>query len=167
MSRYDSESKQYKLVSRYMLLPFNYDSVKVDVIINQDKTAYGNAEEYRVLNSFPTNYNTAAYEVFSWINSREGKVKYMLVPINNVNFVKRNDVVYQDTGVYCYYNAYSTAPVIKDRNTEELVKTTIQVPGETTAVTVYILVNPSDTEQTRQNGINDALKGIYCTIAQK
>ena len=166
VTRYDAETKQYKAVTRYMLLPYYFESVKVDVIINQDKTAYGNAEEYRVLETFPSNYNTSAYEVFSWINSREGKVKYMLVPINNCNFVKRNDIVYQDTGVYCYYNAYSTAPIVDDKSSEEIVKTTIQVPGETTAVTVYILVNPGDTEQYRQSSISNALKGIFCTVIQ-
>ncbi|MBQ8781320.1 MAG: Ig-like domain-containing protein [Oscillospiraceae bacterium] len=167
VTRYDSETKQYKAVTRYMLLPFSHDTERVESIINQDKLAYGNAEEYRVLDSFPTNYNATAYEVFSWINSREGKVKYMLLPTDNVNFVKRNDLVYQDTGVYCYYNAYSTRPAVDDTATEEIIKTIIQVPGESKAVTVYILVNPSDSEAVRQAGINDALRGVYCTLIQK
>lgn len=167
VTRYDAETKQYKAVTRYMLLPFSHDTERVENIINQDKLSFGNAEEYRVLDSFPTNYNATAYEVFSWINSREGKVKYMLLPTDNVNFVKRNDLVYQDTGVYCYYNAYSTRPAVDDTATEEIIKTIIQVPGESKAITVYILVNPSDSEAVRQAGINDALRGVYCTLIQK
>lgn len=167
VTRYDSASKQYRDVTRYMLIPFNYDTNRVNQIIDADKYDNQGTEDYKVLESFPTNYNSDTYEVFSWVNSRQGKVKYMLVPINNFNFVKRNDTVYQDTGVYCYYNAYTTRPPVDTPATEEIVKTTIQVPGETRAVTVYILVNPSDSEATRQSGINDALKGIYCTIAQQ
>ena len=167
VTKYDAATKQYKATTRYMLVPFAHDTAKVEALINQDKTSSGNAEEYRVLDSFPSNYNSVAYEVFSWVNSREGKVKYMLVPTDNVNFVKRNDIVFQDTGMYCYYNAYTTRPATDDTATEEIVKTTIQVPGEAQAVTVYILVNPSDAESIRQARINDALRGVYCTITQK
>lgn len=166
LTAYDNASGKYVTTDRYMLVPINYDTAKADLIIEKDKGENSKDEAYVVLTEFPSKYDKQTYEVFSWKNNRENKNKYMLLPLTNCNFVKRNDVIYGDTGVYCYYNAYSTKPTTDDPKTEEVVTTTIQVPGETRAKTVYILINPSDTAEVRQAGINDALSGVYCTIPQ-
>ncbi len=169
ISTYDAASGRYVETNRYMLVPYNYDVLKANTIMENDKgsTAAVTGESYIVLNEFPSSYDKQKYEVFSWKNSRDNKVKYMLVPLKDCNFVKRNDAIYNDTGVYCYYNAYSTKPVISDPKTEEVVTMKLQVPGETKLITVYILINPSDSAAVRQAGINDAISGVYCTIPQK
>ncbi|MDR0987502.1 MAG: Ig-like domain-containing protein [Ruminococcus sp.] len=129
-------------IARYVLLPVNYSQDRLndlkasDVENNQDFTLYA------VTETFPTNPGVGN-QVFSW-RTTDGKTHYMVVPIQNCDFLKRNDAVYKDTAVYCYFNAYTTAPKVSDEAREYVVSMYIQ-SGNASKL-AYILVDKTDAE---------------------
>lgn len=130
--------------SRYMLVPYSYDSTKVDLLIENDKSANQVTSIYKVLTTMPTNYNASVYELITWTNN--GSNRYMIVPISNCDYVKRNDAVQADMGVYCYYVVYSTKPTVTNSSVEAVWTGSILSADGNSSRRVYILYNPSDTD---------------------
>lgn len=98
-----------RTVTRYMLVPYNYDQDRVDKIINDDKGASSVYQRFVIYTTQPTVNNTTDEVV--WF--RSGSVwKYMIVPKNAdvTDYVKANDIIFKDTGIYEYNVMYSSSP---------------------------------------------------------
>ena len=83
-----------------------------------------------------------------WYNAKEATTKYMLLPAK-YDVLKRNDLIYKDTGVFDYYTIYSTKPTVKASDDVIL---TPQYNGGV----VYMLV-PKDWDQSK---VNQGLAGL-------
>ncbi|MCM1523264.1 MAG: Ig-like domain-containing protein [Ruminococcus sp.] len=105
-----------KLVTRYMLLPTGYDDALFQQYKNRDigsnTTGY-----YAVTTNYPTKIADNDI-IWYWFNETQNVGKYMLLPAN-YDIVKRNELVYKDTGVFDYYTIYSTTPT-KKASTDEI-----------------------------------------------
>ncbi len=154
---YDPTTNKSTASSRYLLLPYNYDSAQAEQIMAKDKTKYQSQQEYAVLTTPPTQYDYKNYELLIWNNPKTNSARYMLVPKTNCDYVKRNDAIYADTGVYCYYNAYSTDPTssITNYNNESIFPSTQLETGKR----VYIIVDMRDSDADRADKITKALQG--------
>lgn len=127
-----NDAKTGKIVTRYLLVPYNYDQTKVDEIKNKDQNSVGNYNYYIPYSTIPT-VDTRTSRVV-WYR-KENAWKYMVVPVVNPDIIKANDAIYKDTGIYEYCVMYTTAPT----------------PGSGEAVisgvygnkTVYVLYNAS------------------------
>ncbi len=113
-SFYHSNSN-YKYGERYILLPANYDEVKLNTTIAKYNNYY---EYYTIYNEKPTLPN-AWDDVKTWnvIDGSTGKTitRYMLVPYYNYDQNKVDEIINKDknsNNVYSYYNIYSTYPTI-------------------------------------------------------
>lgn len=94
-------------VTRYMLVPYNCDQDRVDKIISDDQgTIY---QRFVIYTTQPT-VNSAIDEVV-WFRSGAGW-KFIVAPKNAdvPDYVKVNDAILKDTGVYEYNVMYSTSP---------------------------------------------------------
>jgi hypothetical protein len=150
-----------KTVTRYILLPFGYDADRVARIKADDLAANQSNTYYVVMDTYPTNIGSGN-EIFSWNNPTSGKVRYMIVPKTNCDFVARNDAIYKDTGKYCYFNAYSTRPTVANASLEEV--QTLYISTGSFIRTVYILVDKTDTESASK--ITKAQGGDYYGVYQ-
>ncbi|MDR0904375.1 MAG: Ig-like domain-containing protein [Ruminococcus sp.] len=140
-------------LTRYILLPYNFDQARVDDIKAADLKENQDFSLYAVTDTFPTNPGVGN-QVFSW-RTKDNKTHYMVVPITNCDFLQRNDAVYKDTGVYCYFNTYTTSPTVADSTREYVVSMYIQ-SGNSSKL-AYILVDKTDADyetklQNIQNG---------------
>lgn len=154
---YNSSTGKVENISRYMLVPFGYDETKFELIKSQDENKNQITKAYTVLDKMPSSYDTTNYELISWYNDTLKANRYMLVPRTGCDFIKRNDAVRQDTGVYCYYVAYSTAPTIKNPDVENLFECWVPTADGTSSRKVYILYNPNDSDYADK--INKAVGG--------
>lgn len=148
IERYNSSTGKTENIDRFILLPYGYDESKFDLIKLQDENKNQSMKEYTVLDKMPTNYESLSYELISWYNDTSKGNKYMLVPRFGCDFVKRNDAVRQDTGIYCYYVAYSTQPTVTDPEIEAVWSCRVPTADGTSSRTVYILYNPKDSNYT-------------------
>jgi hypothetical protein len=148
-------------VLRYVLLPSPYDTDRLATLKNADLENSTTFTYYKVLTSFPVNPGNAN-DVFSWYNSKVNATRYMIIPKVNCDFVARNDAIYNDTGIYCYFNVYSTAPTVKDAAKEQV--TTIYVQSGGKSVPVYILIDKTDKDYEAK--IQSAYTGTYYYNAQ-
>jgi hypothetical protein len=142
-------------ITRYMLLPENYDKDRFERIKNDDVEENQDFSLYSVSDVFPTNPGNGN-QVFSW-RTTSGKTHYMVIPTENCDFLKRNDAVYKDTGVFCYFNAYSTKPTVSDANREYVVSMYIQ-SGNASKL-AYILVDKTDADY--EEKLQDIQSGTY------
>lgn len=127
---------------RYMLVPFGYDQTKVDSAKNKYEYITSSVAAYEITSTLP-NVDTKVYKVIQW--KKNNANRYMAVPINNCDYVKRNDLIRKDVGYFSYYVAYSEAPTVNASDTEAVYSLTLQnSKGE--LQNVYILYNPKDSE---------------------
>lgn len=107
----------YNYGSRYILLPANYDKVKLNTAIAKYNNRY---EYYTIYNEKPSTYQGSSWDdIKSWevIDASTGKTitRYMLVPYNNYDQDRIDKIIADDRGssnVYNYYAVYSTYPNI-------------------------------------------------------
>lgn len=127
---------------RYMLVPFGYDQTKVDSAKNKYEYITSSVAAYEITSTLP-NVDTKVYKVIQW--KKNNANRYMAVPINNCDYIKRNDLIRKDVGYFSYYVAYSEAPTVNASDTEAVYSLTLQnSKGE--LQNVYILYNPKDSE---------------------
>lgn len=143
---YNDSTGKIEKMERFILLPFGYDEAKFELIKKQDEDKNQIIKAYTVLDKIPSNYDSLNYELISWYNDTLKENRYMLVPRFDCDFVMRNDVVRQDTGVYCYYVAYSTQPTVIDPEIEAVWSCRVPTADGTSSRTVYILYNPKDSD---------------------
>ena len=105
-----------KQVTRYMLLPVGYNEELFQQYKNQDLGTSSSAY-YTVTTSYPNKIESTDI-IWYWFNEKQQVAKYMLLPAN-YDVLKRNDIVYKDTGVFDYYTIYSTSPA--KRNSTDVV----------------------------------------------
>lgn len=128
--------------TRYMLVPFGYDQTKVDSAKNKYEYSTSYVAAYEITSTLP-NVDTKVYKVIQW--KKNNANRYMAVPINNCDYIKRNDLVRKDVGYFSYYVAYSEAPTVSVSDTEAVYSLTLQnSKGE--LQNVYILYNPKDSD---------------------
>ncbi|MBD5146490.1 MAG: hypothetical protein HDT21_11380 [Ruminococcus sp.] len=123
-----------KSVTRYMLVPYNYDQDKIDKIITDDKGSSNTYNYYTIYNTYPT-VNAQTDDVVMYTKS--GVWRYMVVPKKGVDILKRNEAIKNDTGVYEPYVMYETSPTPNTANGEYVL-----AAGYGTK-TVYVLCNYS------------------------
>ncbi len=133
--------------TRYMLLPTGYDETLFQQYKNQDIST-SNSAYYSVTTVYPTLLSSSD-QVWMWYNTKQAVTKYMLLPAN-FDVLKRNEIVYNDTGVFDYYTIYSTVPT-KHYDTDQVLNALYQ------GGTVYMLV-PQDYDQDK---VTRGLSGLY------
>lgn len=121
-------------VTRYMLLPYNYDEDKANDIKTADTNSYSTYQYYVAYSSVP-NINSSSDQLY--IYTKNGVTRYMVVPKKNADVVKRNDAIQKDTGVYEAYVMYSTSPTANTANGETVL--TVGYGGST----YYVLCTPN------------------------
>jgi hypothetical protein len=146
-------------ITRYVLLPRNYDTDRLDELKAEDLDENQSFSYYKVLDKFPTEPGSGN-QIFQFY--KDGKARYMIVPRTNCDFVARNDAVYKDTGVYCYFNAYSTEPKVENSSKETVYLLTVQ--SGTRTKRVYILVDKTDRDF--EDKISQAQNGEYFFVEQ-
>lgn len=135
-----------KQTTRYMLLPVGYDESLFKDYMNKDLGS-SSSGYYNIYTKYPT-YIDSTDQVWMWYNTKEATTKYMLLPAK-FDTLKRNDLIYKDTGVFDYYTIYSTRPTAKASDDVIL---TPQYNGGV----VYMLV-PKDWDQSK---VNQGLAGL-------
>ncbi len=135
-----------KQTTRYMLLPVGYDESLFKDYMNKDLGS-SSSGYYNIYTKYPT-YIDSTDQVWMWYNAKEATTKYMLLPAK-FDTLKRNDLIYKDTGVFDYYTIYSTRPTAKASDDVIL---TPQYNGGV----VYMLV-PKDWDQSK---VNQGLAGL-------
>jgi hypothetical protein len=148
-------------ITRYILLPFGYDATRLANIKEADLEANQSFTYYKVLDTYPMNAG-AGNDIFSWQNPTTGKIKYMIVPRVNCDFVARNDAIFGDTGKYYYFNAYSTSPTVADQTKEMIHVVNLQTGGFSKRV--YILIDKTDIDY--QTKLERAQSGDYYWVMQ-
>ena len=101
------EAATGKSITRYMLVPYNYDQDRVDKIINDDKGSTNTYTYYNIYSTYP-NINTQTDNVVAY--TKNGSWRYMVVPKTGADILKRNEAIKNDTGVYEPYVMYETTP---------------------------------------------------------
>ena len=96
-----------KTITRYMLVPYNYDLDRIEKIINEDKGSSNVYTYYNIYSTYP-NINTQTDNVVTY--TKNGSWRYMVVPKTGVDILKRNEAIKNDTGVYEPYVMYETTP---------------------------------------------------------
>lgn len=109
-----------KTITRYMLVPYSeWDQDKIDQIKANDMNSNSGYSYYQVYAKYPT---IDASKDLVVMYTKSGSYRYMVVPIENTDVVKRNDAIKNDTGVYEPYIMYSTAPTPNAAAGEYVVK---------------------------------------------
>ena len=101
------EATTGKSVTRYMLIPYNYDQDRIDKIINDDKGSTNVYTYYNIYSTYP-NINTQTDNVVAY--TKNGSWRYMVVPKTGADILKRNEAIKNDTGIYEPYVMYETTP---------------------------------------------------------
>lgn len=148
-----------KTITRYILAPAGQSqSAYVQGLVDADLAAHAAYSYYTIYtaSTIPTGIDYSVDTMFSWVG-KDGTTKFMIYPLKNFDFIKRNDIVANDQGKYSYFNVYSTYPPVYD-STKEAVKTVTVVSGGAT-VNGYVLVLLNDTDYTKK--FADASNGVY------
>ncbi len=96
-----------RTITRYMLVPYNYDQTKVNDIITKDQNSGNVYSYYNIYSTYPT-VNLQTDDVVSYTKS--GSWRYMVVPKVNCDILKVNEAIRTDTGVYEPYVMYKSQP---------------------------------------------------------
>ena len=100
--------KDGKNIKRYMLIPYlQWDMDRVNAIKEADMNSSSVYSYYQIYDVYPE-VNPLADSIVMF--KKNGKYRYMVVPVKDVDILKRNDAIKADTGVYEPYVMYSTAP---------------------------------------------------------
>lgn len=126
------EASTGKTVTRYMLVPYNYEQDRVDKIINDDRGSSNVYTYYNIYSAYP-NINTQTDNVVTY--TKNGSWRYMVVPKTGVDILKRNEAIKNDTGVYNYYVMYETSP------TADATKGEYVLSSQYGSKTIYVLCN--------------------------
>lgn len=133
------EASTGRSVTRYMLVPYNYDQDRVDKIINEDKGSGSNYIYYNIYTTRPI-INTETDSIVQFTN--KGVWKYMVVPKKNADVLKRNEAIKNDTGVYEPYIMYETSPTPNTAAGEYV------LPSQYGSKIIYVLCTyPQDSSQ--------------------
>lgn len=159
VSKSNATTGKVETTARYMLVPFGYDETKANDIKTKDMNSNTSALTYTVYSTLPS-VDSVNFRVIQWIRGNNEN-RYMVIPTNGCDYVKRNDVVRKDVGYFSYYVAYSEKPTITNSETEAIYSLTLQ-DTDGTLDDVYILYNPKDTDY--QSKINAAIGGSSAYI---
>lgn len=159
VSKSNATTGKVETTARYMLVPFGYDETKANDIKTKDMNSNTSALTYTVYSTLPS-VDSVNFRVIQWIRGNNEN-RYMVIPTNGCDYVKRNDVVRKDVGYFSYYVAYSEKPTITNSETEAIYSLTLQ-DTDGTLDDVYILYNPKDTDY--QSKINAAISGSSAYI---
>ena len=159
VSKSNATTGKVETTARYMLVPFGYDETKANDIKTKDMNSNTSALTYTVYSTLPS-VDSVNFRVIQWIRGNNEN-RYMVIPTNGCDYVKRNDVVRKDVGYFSYYVAYSEKPTITNSETEAIYSLTLQ-DTDGTLSDVYILYNPKDTDY--QSKINAAISGSSAYI---
>ena len=133
------EASTGRSVTRYMLVPYNYDQDRVDKIISEDKGSGSNYIYYNIYTTRPI-INTETDSIVQFTN--KGVWKYMVVPKKNADVLKRNEAIKNDTGVYEPYIMYETSPTPNTAAGEYV------LPSQYGSKIIYVLCTyPQDSSQ--------------------
>lgn len=103
-----TDSTTGKAINRYMLVSlYDYDQKRIEEIIDEDKNSSREYKYYTAYNEYPI-VNTTTDDVVMY--KKDGVWRYMVVPKNDLDILKRNEAIKNDTGVYEAYIMYSTEP---------------------------------------------------------
>ncbi|MGN0586884.1 MAG: Ig domain-containing protein, partial [Oscillospiraceae bacterium] len=155
-------NNQVQKSTRYVLVPFGMSDVSiVEELKNKDLNT-SSYSYYTPLDKAPTVLNPGD-SYFFYINPKTGAQRFMILP-QNYNFVKRNDAVYSDTGIYCYFTVYSTKPVIRNANKEQILPVTVLTGTNSSSVSGYMLIDTTNANKDtlQLSGIN----GTYNSYPQ-
>ncbi len=109
-----------KKITRYMIVPYaEYDQNKIDNIKANDMNANSGYSYYQIYTEYP---KIDASKDIVVMYTKDGVYRYMVVPATDVDVVKRNDSIKNDTGVYEPYIMYSTAPTPDSSKGEYVIK---------------------------------------------
>lgn len=159
VSKSNATTGKVETTARYMLVPFGYDETKANDIKTKDMNSNTSALTYTVYSTLPS-VDSVNFRVIQWIRGNNEN-RYMVIPTNGCDYVKRNDVVRKDVGYFSYYVVYSEKPTITNSETEAIYPLTLQ-DTDGTLDDVYILYNPKDTDY--QSKINAAIGGSSAYI---
>lgn len=159
VSKSNATTGKVETTARYMLVPFGYDETKANDIKTKDMNSNTSALTYTVYSTLPS-VDSVNFRVIQWIRGNNEN-RYMVIPTNGCDYVKRNDVVRKDVGYFSYYVAYSEKPTITNSETEAIYSLTLQ-DTDGTLDDVYILYNPKDADY--QSKINAAIGGSSAYI---
>ena len=159
VSKSNATTGKVETTARYMLVPFGYDETKANDIKTKDMNSNTSALTYTVYSTLPS-VDSVNFRVIQWIRGNNEN-RYMVIPTNGCDYVKRNDVVRKDVGYFSYYVAYSEKPTVTNSETEAIYSLTLQ-DTDGTLDDVYILYNPKDTDY--QSKINAAISGSSAYI---
>ncbi|MCM1329131.1 MAG: Ig-like domain-containing protein [Ruminococcus sp.] len=153
-----TDAQTGKVVTRYMVVPYNsYDQTKINEIKQKDQEANQTYKEFTIYTTQPSVNNTT--EEVIWFMSG-GSWKFMIVPKNAdvTDYVKANDIILKDTGVYEYNVAYSTPPTTQ-ADDERL------ITGRIGSGNIYVLYKPNTTTPVadQDSAARDAAMRTYAT----
>lgn len=120
---FGSTNGTYGYGQRYILLPANYDKVKLNTAVAKYNNKF---EYYTVYNENPVAADSwDSVKTWSVIDSATGKsvTRYMLIPYYNYDQDKIDKIIADDKGssnVYNYYTIYNTYPTV-NAQTDEVV----------------------------------------------
>ena len=152
ISKTNATTGKVEAQSRYMLVPFGYDTEKVNEIKNKDTNTNIGVQPYTVYSTLPI-IDSKVYKVIQWTKGTNEN-RYMVVPIANCDYIKRNDIVRKDVGYFSYYVAYSERPTVGTSDNQAVYSLTRQ-EADGTLREIYILYNPKDSDY--QTKINAAI----------
>lgn len=159
VSKSNATTGKVETTARYMLVPFGYDETKANDIKTKDMNSNTSALTYTVYSTLPS-VDSVNFRVIQWIRGNNEN-RYMVIPTNGCDYVKRNDVVRKDVGYFSYYVVYSEKPTVTNSETEAIYPLTLQ-DTDGTLDDVYILYNPKDADY--QSKINAAIGGSSAYI---
>lgn len=157
--QFSNANPNYTYGTRYVLVPANYDEVQYNTVVAK----YNNKYEYWVIyNERPTVQNSWDYvEPWTVTDPATGKLinRYMLVPYNNYDQTKIDEIKQKDQNAnqtYQYYTVYTTYPTIN--------KTTDYVIQYYKGSAMLYMVVPKNSTQADIVKANDAIlkdTGVY------
>lgn len=144
-------------MTRYILLPYNYDTTKYDTIVNADKASSGYGSYYQIYTSYPTTTIKSTDKVIYKIDTSTLKTYYMIVPTdltNTSDILTRNKFISNFLGRASYYAIYSFSPT--KINADDTIRPLLTSDG----VSVYMLV-PAVPDETKAA---QGLAGTYFAV---
>lgn len=114
-------NSSYPYGYRYVLLPANYDEIQYNTTIAKYNNKF---EYYTIYNESPTKQNSWDYtETWQVTDAQTGRTitRYMLVPYNNYDQTKIDEIKSKDknaNSTYQQYVIYTTMPTVSNTNDE-------------------------------------------------
>lgn len=155
-------NNQIQTSTRYVLVPFGMSDISTVEDLKNNDLNTSSYQYYTPFDKAPTAINPGD-SYFFFMNPKTGVQRCMVLP-QNYNFVKRNDAVYKDTGIYCYFTVYSTKPVVKNADKEQILPVTVLTGTNSSSVSGYMLI---DTTNANKDSLQiSGLNGTYNSYPQ-